>query len=278
MTRTNSHVDVVLYGDCRTRLREIPDGCVQTVVTSPPYWGLRDYNVARQIGLESTIDEYIKQLVAVFAGVRRTLKNDGTLWLNIGDSYNAYNGNRGASRSLSRHADIARPRWAKGHGLMCPQFRNKNLIGLPWMLAFALRADGWVLRDDIIWSKSHYSPERVKDRPTRAHEYIFLLTKKERYFYNMKDVRALNDGRNDSSVWTIAPCSYPGAHFATFPPELAKRCVRAGSQRGDLVLDPFAGSGTTLMVARDLGRHYIGVELNRQYRSLISERLKRVER
>jgi DNA modification methylase len=315
----------VYLGDVLDELKTIPDDSVQCVVTSPPYWGLRDYKVEGQLGLEGTPDEYVAKMVDVFREARRVLRMDGTCWIDLGDTT-----------------------------------RNKQLIGIPWRVAFALQADGWYLRQDIIWHKPNPMPESVRDRCTKSHEYIFLLTKSARYYYDadaisepltessiarlsqpnlqnqkgsdrvqgktngpMKAVSsklaqaAINrtgnlisggtakstlgksagktweerkaagepmrhglagaaacgagnfatrtGGRNKRSVWTITPKSFKGAHFATFPPELPRTCILAGTKEGDTVLDPFHGSGTTAMVALDLGREYVGIELNEDY-------------
>ncbi len=274
----------------------------QMCVTSPPYFGLRDYGHPGQIGLEPTPEAYIDAMVEVFRCVRDVLVEDGTLWLNIGDSYAsspASGGKQSSKMSGGEHkrTPAARP-YRRPDG-----FKPKDLIGIPWMLAFALRADGWYLRQDIIWHKPNPMPESVRDRCTKAHEYIFLLSKSERYFFDpegMKEpavcktwpnvgrsqdaARAVIGGgpnmgarenaetRNRRSVWTVATQPYSGAHFATFPPALIEPCILAGSRPADIVLDPFMGSGTTAQVAQQLGRQYIGCELNPQYLSLQSER------
>lgn len=258
----------LLIGDCREMLRMLPEESVHCVVTSPPYWGLRDYRHDDQLGLEPTPEEYVANMVEVFREVRRVLRSDGTLWLNLGDSYNAYNGGAGPSSSLSRGAQTTeRPKLPSGYGLRYKGLKPKDLVGIPWRVAFALQADGWYLRSDIIWAKPNPMPESVRDRPTKAHEYVFLLSKSERYYYDAEAVKepAQHEvvaqgclgavgvtGRNDApkkarshsrpnpdatrnarSVWTIATRPYHGAHFATFPPELAERCIRAGtSERG----------------------------------------------
>jgi DNA modification methylase len=343
--------DEILYGDCLTRLKDVPEGSVQTCVTSPPYYGLRDYGTRQwfdgdpacehdknvehgpfhpgqveqtkwktaeaagkggtattsscskcgawwgQLGLEPTPEAYVKHLVEIFREVRRVLRDDGTLWLNLGDSY------------------ANDTKWGTGIG-------PKNLIGTPWMTAFSLRADGWTLRSDIIWDKPNCMPESVEDRPTRSHEYVFLLTKKPDYYYNgeaiQESLKALGFGqdegvkttrvaipksypisdmfefmngrgtleepvedqidvrgsRNKRSVWSINTEPYRGAHFAVMAPRLVTTCIKAGSKPGDIVLDPFAGSGTTLAIAKDLDRDFIGIELNETYRLLIEGRTK----
>ena len=294
------------FGDCRETMRRwAAEGVkAQMCVTSPPYFGLRDYGHDGQIGLEQTPEQYIAAMVEVFRCVWDVLADDGTLWLNIGDSYAA---NRAyqvpSTKGGAKHSDSQA---AGGKGSTVPAgIKNKDLIGIPWMLAFALRADGWFLRQDIIWHKPNPMPESVRDRCTKAHEYIFLLSKSERYFFdseamkepavcqtwpsvgrNQEVVRAVIPGgkrpggkkenaetRNRRSVWSVATRPYKGAHFATFPPALIEPCVLAGSRAGDVVLDPFIGSGTTAGVALKHGRQYLGCELNPEYGRLQAERI-----
>lgn len=317
----------ILIGDCLEVLRGLPDGMAQTCVTSPPYYGLRDYGHAGQIGLEETPDAYVARLAEVFREVRRVLRDDGTLWLNLGDTYNAYNGNRGPSQSISGNINDAVPALPSGSGLTVKDCKPKDLLGIPWMVAFALRADGWWLRQDIIWHKPNPMPESVTDRCTKAHEYVFLLTKSARYFYDaaaisepmiyagvtgmdasgykdaeafagkhakadkqrghsrrhagfndrwdaMTKARQCSGMRNARSVWPIATRPYSGAHFATMPPDLAERCIKAGSKPGDMVLDPFGGAGTTGLVADRLGRSATLIELNPEYARLARERIR----
>ena len=310
--------DVRLYhGDVLDVLREIDAESVQTCVTSPPYWGLRDYGKPEQLGLETTPEEYVARMVEVFREVRRVLREDGTLWLNLGDSYSAGhagppsvasglsgNGHNGGGPKMGTVATVTR----RASGL-----KPKDLVGIPWRVAFALQTDGWWLRSDIVWNKPNPMPESVTDRPTRCHEYVFLLTRSERYFYDHaailepltstpeqylragKSVRdnhafgevagrplgpssfaTVPDGRNARSVWTISTKPYRGAHFATFPPDLPERCIKAGSAEGDLVLDPFSGSGTTAFVARQLARRAVGIDLNTEYLDLAADRLKQL--
>jgi site-specific DNA-methyltransferase (adenine-specific)/site-specific DNA-methyltransferase (cytosine-N4-specific) len=269
----------ILLGDVLDGLVQINDGSVQTCVTSPPYFGLRDYGVDGQIGAEPTPEEFITKLVSVFREVRRTLRDDGTLWLNIGDSYagNATGGFRpGSGRADGKIDDRAQ---RNRNGVRCPAgCQPKDLIGIPWMLAFALRADGWHLRADITWAKPNPMPEPAKDRPTRSHEHLFLLTKSSQYFYDHEAAREPTvDGsgtRNFRDVWTIAPKPFKGAHFAVMPPELADRCIQAGSRPGDLVLDPFMGSGTIGLVANSLDREAVGCELNAAYAEISRKRLR----
>ena len=262
----------ILFGDSRQLLREMADQSFQMCVTSPPYWGLRDYGIEGQIGAETTVEVYYADLVAIFREVRRTLRNDGTLWLNIGDSYTS--GGRTwrdtDDKNIARGMDYRAP---TPRGL-----KPKDLIGVPWRLAFALQADGWYLRTDIIWHKPNCQPESVKDRPTRSHEYIFLMSKSERYFYDWAAMREptadSNAERSRRTVWSINTAPYTGAHFAVFPPELVRLCILGGSKPGTIVLDPFLGSGTTGMVALQLGRGFVGIELKQEYAALAHERLR----
>lgn len=262
----------IVVGDVRKVLHGFPDGLFRSCVTSPPYWGLRDYGTDGQIGAEKDVHDYILNLVTVFREVRRVLTDDGTLWLNIGDSYTSggrtWRGDdaKNKGRGMTYRADTPK-------GL-----KSKDLIGVPWLLAFALQEDGWYLRTDIIWNKPNCQPESVKDRPTRSHEYVFLLTKSERYYYDHEAVKepALDkkqNSKNRRSVWNINTEPYPGSHFAVYPRQLVRVCVQAGSAVGDRVLDPFFGSGTTGVVCNELGRQCTGVELNADYAELARDRL-----
>jgi DNA modification methylase len=270
----------IIVGDVRTALSSIPDGSVQTCITSPPYWGLRDYGNDGQLGLESTPDEYVASMVAVFAEVWRVLADDGTLWLNLGDSYSGSGkgpaGNIGAKHDERNMEHV--------HSAIIPEgLKAKDLVGIPWRVAFALQADGWYLRQDIIWQKPNPMPESVKDRCTKAHEYVFLLTKSARYYFDNKAIKEpsaksgntyVDSGtRNRRSVWTINTKPFKGAHFAVMPEALVEPCVLAGSKVGDLVLDPFAGSGTVGVVALRNGRDFVGVELNPDYAQLANDRI-----
>jgi len=245
------------------------------VVTSPPYWGLRDYGIEGQIGAETNVDDYLADLVALFREVRRTLRSDGTLWLNIGDSYTS--GGR-----TWRDTDAKNKGRGMDYRAPTPEgLKPKDLIGVPWKLAFALQADGWYLRTDIIWNKPNCQPESVKDRPTRSHEYVFLFSKAERYFYDWEAVKepatdAKQGKKNRRTVWSINTEPYPGSHFAVYPRALARLCVQAGSRPGDTVLDPFFGSGTTGVVCDELGRDCVGIELKEDYAQLARERLAKV--
>ena len=273
----------ILVGDSLDTLRTLPDQSVRCCVTSPPYWGLRDYGHDGQIGLEETPEAYVARLVAVFAEVRRVLADDGTLWLNIGDSYHGGGSttDNGQNTRLYEHSTTLQGRHTAGSCNRRPKargydgYRPKDLIGIPWRLAFALQAQGWYLRSSIIWHKTNPMPSAAKDRPTAAHESVFLLTKGPRYYYDHEAVRDRDDGhdRNLQSVWPIATAGYSGAHFAVMPPALAGRCIRAGSAIGDTILDPFSGAGTTGMVARRLQRQYIGIELNPEFADMARRRI-----
>jgi DNA modification methylase len=304
-------VNKIEFGDCRDTMRRWASEGVkaQMCVTSPPYFGLRDYGHDGQIGLEQTPEEYIAAMVEVFRCVRDVLADDGTLWLNIGDSYASNPASGGQQTSKMTGGEHKRTpserKYQRPEGL-----KPKDLIGIPWMLAFALRADGWYLRQDIIWHKPNPMPESVRDRCTKAHEYLFLLSKSERYFFDSeamqepanrpegpgnKTHRHSNEGiyvggaqkniakigpretRNRRSVWTVATRPYKGAHFATFPPALIEPCILAGSRPGDIVLDPFMGSGTTAQVALQHGRAYLGCELNPDYKELQDQRISQVK-
>lgn len=264
----------IVVGDARRLLHEMPEGHFDCVVTSPPYWGLRDYGIDGQIGAESTVDEYIADLVRLFREVRRTLADDGTLWLNIGDSYTS--GGR-----TWRDADSKNKGRAMSYRAPTPEgLKPKDLIGVPWRLAFALQADGWYLRTDMIWNKPNCQPESVKDRPTRSHEYIFLFSKSEKYYYDWEAIMepAANPkqkSKNRRTVWNINTEPYPGSHFAVYPRALVRLCVAAGSRAEGRVLDPFFGSGTTGVVCNELGRDCVGIELNEEYAELARERLLR---
>ena len=309
----------ILEGSVFDRLKDIEDESIQCVVTSPPYWGLRDYGEDEQLGLEETPEEFVDNLVKMFREVKRVLRKDGTVWLNLGDSYcgvGSHNNKHTTKKSLNWNGseetnNSLRPGGV--HGL-----KPKNLVGIPWKVAFALQSDGWYLRQDIIWHKPNPMPESVQDRCTKSHEYIFLLTKSAKYFYDADAIRepvseislkraeygwdcdrpstknaSMNgkgihtkkmgnrfvnpDGRNKRSVWTITTKPYKGAHFATFPPELPELCIKAGSREGEIVLDPFFGSGTTGWVAQRLGRKWIGVELNPEYVKIAEKRFMQQE-
>jgi DNA modification methylase len=290
------------FGDCReTMKRWVEEGVkVQTCITSPPYFGLRDYGHEGQIGLESEVGDYVRNLVDVFALVRNLLHEDGTLWLNLGDSYSG--SGKGPSKSLNGEQHHLEGKHSK---IVPDGLKPKDLIGIPWRVAFALQADGWYLRQDIIWHKPNPMPESVQDRCTKNHEYIFLLSKNGKYYFDNEAIkepvkqdwgtRDRSDGKyhnegsglqphsgleksydmaNKRSVWTVTTKPFHGAHFAVFPPDLIEPCVLAGSKPKDIVLDPFMGSGTTAAVAQRLNRLYLGCELNTDYEVLQKDRLK----
>lgn len=296
-----------LCGDSLTVLKTLSDQQVQTCVTSPPYYGLRDYGMPEQIGLEETPEQYVQRLVEVFREVRRVLRDDGTLWLNLGDSYagSQQYGGDGSKNTLTKGGKHPTAYTGIYHNYKrSPTLPPKNLIGIPWRVALALQADGWILRSDIIWHKTNAMPESVKDRPTKAHEYVFLLAKNEKYFYDAEAIREpaikgsanagsrnyrayavsgrlhegqssqnIADGRNKRSIWSIPTKPYKEAHFAVMSPELARLCILAGSSPGSVVLDPFSGAGTTALVASQLQRQYIGIELNPNYIYLAQARI-----
>lgn len=292
---------LIMQGDCIESMRLIPDKSVQCCVTSPPYWGLRDYGVDGQIGLEPSPDEYVARMVEVFREVRRCLRDDGTLWLNLGDSYAA---NRGYQVPDSKHVDVGNAMASSVPAGLKP----KDLCMIPWRVALALQADGWWLRSVIVWAKKSPMPESVTDRPTSSWEPIFLLAKSEKYYYDAEAVKEKteriggsprqfgasnqvgtmrqdqgmtfvdNGTRNQRNVWHLGPEPYAEAHFATFPTEIPRRCILAGSKPGDTILDPFSGSGTTGAVALQLDRTYIGCELNPDYIRMSHDRIGKATR
>lgn len=313
-------MNIIEFGDCRETMKKWKEQGIkaQTCVTSPPYYGLRDYGHDGQIGLEETPEEYIKAMVEVFRCVWDVLEDDGTLWLNIGDSY--YNYRPGKGQALVQQTvasnDQDLPQVCARRGNKLDGLKEKDLIGIPWMLAFALRADGWYLRQDIIWHKPNPMPESVQDRCTKAHEYIFLMSKSQKYYYDhesikeasvdpegsanryktpffagekhesggysvtgathTKGMKEFDGNRNKRSVWTVNTKPYAGAHFAVFPQELIEPCIMAGAPVGGIVLDPFMGSGTTAQVAQHLNRQYLGCELNPEYKPLQDKRLRQM--
>lgn len=300
----------VLIGDAIDCLRTLRDSSVDCCITSPPYYGLRDYGVSGQIGLEDTPEEYIERLVSVFREVHRVLKEDGTFWVNMGDCYCNSNGYIRASEQFRRDVRDSSPANDRDlTALHVAGYKTKDLMGIPWMLAFALRTDGWYLRQDIILEKTNPMPESVTDRCTKSHEYIFMLSKSPQYYYDNEaiqedavcdvsdeqsirfggnkygddtsncsqtksgNVYVPNGKRNKRDVWTVSIASYKDAHFATFPPKLVEPMVFAGCRPGGTVLDCFAGSGTTLAVANYYGRNAIGCELNPKYENMIVNRI-----
>ena len=351
--------DTILFGNCQDTLKEFAPNSARTCVTSPPYYGLRDYGTATwiggdpncnhrrdskvkaencntghknhdemygvgdaiyktvcpkcgairqdsQIGLEETPEEYIESLVDVFRSVRDVLTDDGTLWVNLGDSYYNYRPGKGQSypkQSVSKTKQDL-PDECNKRGNKLDGLKEKDLIGIPWMFAFAMRKDGWYLRQDIIWHKPNPMPESVKDRCTKSHEYIFLFSKNRKYFYDNESIKEpvkqdwgtrdrtkgkyhnigsglqphsgltkSYDRKNKRSVWSVTVKPYKEAHFATYPPDLIEPCIKAGSEEGDTILDPFMGAGTTAAVAKSLNRYYIGCELNEDYGNLIQKRI-----
>jgi DNA modification methylase len=302
----------IINGDSLEVIKTLPDNAVNCCVTSPPYWGLRNYGVEGQLGLEKTPEEYVGKMVAVFREVRRVLKDDGTLWLNLGDSYSGSGKDtwgsdeaRENNRSRIKETYIPTKDECPLAGNVPSGLKPKDLIGIPWRVAFALQADGWYLRQDIIWHKPNPMPESVTDRCTKAHEYVFLMSKSQQYYYDNeaikertltkdnsnrnRDITKLNntpgrtkmmglktndyDNKNKRSVWTVATKPFKEAHFAVFPPDLIKPMILAGCPTGGVVLDPFVGSGTTAIVARELGRRFIGIELNPEYADMASRRV-----
>ena len=300
----------IVIGDCLDSLKKMDDCSVQSVITSPPYWGLRDYGDDGQVGLEGTPKEYVDKMVEIFREVRRVLRDDGTLWLNLGDSYISAKSDYMPTQTLAKGNKRDYIQKDSGYGYPPNRrsqegLKSKDLVGIPWRVALALQADGWWLRQDIIWSKPNCMPESVKDRCTKSHEYVFLLTKNSKYYFDneaikedgvikagtkaakgseerqtQKGVNArppeykVYDGkRNKRSVWSIRPKPFKGAHFAVFPEELVETCLLAGSKMGDSVLDPFGGSGTTAVSALRHGRRAILLELNPEYAEIAEDRI-----
>lgn len=261
----------MIQGDALTALCHLPEEFFQCCITSPPYWGLRDYRISGQIGLEEDPYTYVEKLAAVFGQVKRVLKENGVLWLNAGDSYTS--GNRGY-----RAPDKKNPVRAMSFRAPTPKgLKPKDLIGIPWRLAFALQEAGWYLRADIIWEKPNCMPESVKDRPTRSHEYLFLLSKSERYFYDGVPIRGRNS-RNPRTVWVVPTEPLKDAHFASFPPKLIEPCILSSSRPGDWILDPFFGSGTVGVVAEHQERNFVGIELNPSYVKIAERRIRAAEK
>lgn len=298
----------VINADCRAALRDMPDQSANCIVTSPPYFGLRDYGMTAQIGLEQTPEAFVAELVGVFREARRVLRDDGTLWLNLGDSYASSGKIGGAGDGIGSDGYIRNNREGRGRS-PAGGLSAKQLLGIPWRVAFALQADGWYLRQDIIWHKPNPMPESVKDRCTKAHEYVFLLSKSPSYYFDAEAIKeesvdleshrgmkarrpdkregdpffATKVGnnavgktyptRNRRSVWTVTTKPFSGAHFATFPPDLIEPCILAGCPIGGTVLDPFGGAGTTGMVADRHGRNAILIELNPDYAEMARKRI-----
>ena len=312
--------DIILKGDCLTVLKEMESESVDCCITSPPYFGLRDYGADDQIGLEDTPEEYISRLAAVFDEVRRVLKEDGTLWLNIGDSYaGSWKGAAQDPENAARYkqgTNTGSLNISKITSYYDSEIKPKDLIGIPWMVAFELRRRGWALRQDIIWQKTNPMPESVKDRCTKSHEYIFLMAKGKHYYFDhsamqepsvcTKEQARVRKGRyggnkntatpdkfnrtksgkaynytgyrNKRDVWAVSTKPFKGAHFATFPPDLIKPCVEAGCKPGGIIIDPFFGSGTVGVVAVETDRHYIGIDINGEYIALAEDRIRKAKK
>jgi len=304
----NFKTNRTLYGDCRETLKELPEQSINTCITSPPYWGLRNYQEEEQLGLEDTPEEFVENLVKVFREVKRVLRDDGNVWLNLGDSYYNYRPGKGQSliKQTVSNTNQDLPQEVARRANKIDGLKEKDLVGIPWRVAFALQADGWYLRQDIIWNKPNPMPESVQDRCTKAHEYIFLLSKNPKYYFDNEAIKEdiaessksrLNQDiknqigsdrvpgksngnmkavggskRNKRSVWTVTTKPFKGAHFAVFPSDLIEPCILAGCPKDGVVLDPFMGSGTTGMVAQQLGRKWIGCELNAEYISMQKNR------
>jgi len=265
----------IFFGDTREVVYELSDKFYSSIITSPPYWGKRDYGYAGQIGAEETLDSYIDDLVLVFRELRKKLKDDGTFWLNIGDSYTSGNRAWRASDKKNPAREMTyRPPTPKG-------LKPKDLIGIPWRVALALQKDGWYLRSDIIWYKPNCQPESVKDRPTQSHEYIFMFSKSEDYYYDFESIKepAAKKGelRNKRTVWQVNTEPFPEAHFATFPEELIRPIIKATSKKGDVILDPFFGAGTVGVVCKKLDRYFHGIEQKEEYINISKKRIKNVK-
>jgi len=319
MRYPDDFINKVLQGDALEILKQMPDEIVDTIITSPPYWGLRNYGVDGQIGLEKTPEEYVEKLMNIFREAKRVLKKTGTLWLNLGDSYagNMRGSNGSGWFSVKSKVQLGN----RGSFVQPPNWKNirlkpKDLVGIPWRVAFALQQDGWYLRQDIIWAKPNPMPESVTDRCTKSHEYIFLLSKSSKYYfdnnaikepytepmnrwggqilkasgesswdkgtgqqtYRDRDMRPDPTGRNKRDVWWISTKPFKGAHFATFPEDLVEPMILAGCPKHGIVLDPFLGSGTTAVVAKKLGRDFIGIELNPEYVKIAEARINATKR
>jgi len=276
MKKSNQSTDLkIITGDCLKILPNIVSESVQCCVTSPPYWGLRDYNHSAQIGAESSPVQYIENLVEVFRSVRRVLREDGTLWLNIGDGYarNGGTGNCGPNAVVGNTKKLIQKRNCKVPD--CWGLKDRDLMGIPWRLAFALQEDGWILRSKITWIKKTAMPESVKNRPTSATEDIFLFAKSPSYYYDSKAIRE-STGANLRNYWILGPDNSGNGHPATFPRELARRCILLGSKEHDIILDPFGGSGTTGAVAIELNRKALLIEINPKYSKFSDERINNV--
>lgn len=271
---------MLLIGDIREKIKEIESESVQAIVTSPPYWGLRDYDNSGQIGQEESPEKFVEELVKTFSGLKRVLKKDGTFWLNLGDTYfGAKGGHWDSSNSITNSETGTNYRMSRAAPPPHPYLKTKDLVGIPWRVAFGMQQDGWYLRNDVIWHKPNPMPEAVRDRCAKSHEHIFLFSKSPKYYFDDKaiaepssDINSPNETKVRRDVWTLNTSTYKGAHFAVFPMEIPELCIKAGSKEGDLILDPFMGSGTTAVVARRLSREWIGIELNPEYAKIIKDR------
>lgn len=269
-----------LLGDCRDLIPTITKP-IQCLITSPPYYGLRDYNGGNdQIGLESTPEKFIDSLVYIFSLAREKMADDGVMWVNIGDSYYNYRGGKGQAlpkQSVAKTNQDLPQTYNPRRGNKLPNLKEKDLIGIPWMLAFALRQDGWYLRQDIIWSKPNPMPESVRDRCTKSHEYIFLLSKSQNYYFDVDSIKVPTTNgcglKRKRSVWEYKTSTYKGAHFATYPVDLITPCIKASTKPNDIVLDPFMGSGTTGVACAHTHRQFIGIEKDPTYFKLAEERI-----
>ena len=269
----------ILQGNCLDKLKELPDQSINTCITSPPYWNLRDYNEDKQLGMEDTPEEFVNNLVEVFKEVKRVLRDDGTAWLNLGDSYCGTNHKKEFIDPKYKDGRTGQ-KFSLSHKI--PGLKSKDLVGIPWRVAFALQEDGWYLRQDIIWQKPNAIPESVRDRCTKAHEYIFLLSKSPKYYFDNEAIKEDSvtsieqqiKKRNKRSVWTVSTKPFKGAHFATFPMDLIEPCVLAGCPENGTVLDPFGGSGTTGIVASNHNRKAVLIELNAEYIEIAKQRIK----
>ena len=271
---------MILNGDVRKVLETIEPHSIQTCITSPPYWNLRDYDNDNQIGMEDTPEEFANTLVKVFSGLKRVLRKDGTFWLNLGDTYfGAKGGHWDGGNSVTNDETGSNYRIHKKAPPKHKYLKTKDLVGIPWMVAMRMQKDGWFLRNDIIWHKPNPMPEAVKDRCVKSHEHMFLFAHPEskgKYYFNYKaiqepSINEENEMKNKKDVWTVNTSSFGGAHFAVFPRKLIAPCIKASTREGDIVLDTFAGSGTTCRLAQELGRKWIGIELNPEYAQIIKD-------